>query len=149
VFGEILPDRLKRLCPDLDGFDFDIDLYGMKSAEHIKSGMLLSSRQCTAPLKSFGREMRPHEMNVAMTVEGDHFSLGKTEDFKDDYYFVRLLKCHEKKELAYWYPIREYHFYRNRLITTNKSSIFWLNPLFLYRKGIATLQYAYRYFVKK
>jgi hypothetical protein len=59
------------------------------------------------------------------------------------------MKCHDKKELAYWYTIREYHFYRNRLLTTTKSPKPWLDPGFLIRKILTTLGYTFRYFLKK
>jgi hypothetical protein len=105
--------------------------------------------KCKKPLMTFGREMKPHEMNILARLAGDYFSLGKKENFEEKNYFVRLLKCHEKKELAYWYPIREYHFYKNRLLTTDESSKFLFRPGFLFRKFFVMLSYAFRYFSKK
>ena len=92
--------------------------------------------------------MKPHEMNIIEGIEGDYYSLGKKEDFEEKNYFVRLLKCHEKKELAYWYSIREYHFYKNRLLTTDNSSKFWFRPGFFFRKFFVMLGYTFRYFRK-
>jgi hypothetical protein len=148
TYGEILPDRLKRMFPSLKDRDFDVDLYGLKSKEDTDKKMFLSSRKCSDPVMTFGREMKPHEMNVAKGIEGDFFALGKKEDFQEKNYFVRLLRCHEKKELAYWYSIREYHFYKNRLLSTDDSSKFWYQPGFLFRKFFVMLGYTFRYFRK-
>lgn len=148
VYCEMIPDCLKKLQPSLAGYNFDVDLYGMKSAEHSKKEMFLSSRACKNPVKTFGRDMKPHEMNIIEGIEGDYYSLGKKEDFEEKNYFVRLLKCHEKKELAYWYSIREYHFYKNRLLTTDNSSKFWFRPGFFFRKFFVMLGYTFRYFRK-
>jgi hypothetical protein len=149
VYCETIAGRLKRMVPSLKDYDFEVDLYGMKSKGDHKTAMFLSSRKCKNPLKSFGREMKPHEMNILAEIPGDYFSLGKKEDFEEKNYFVRLLKCHEKKELAYWYTIREYHFYKNRLLTTYNSSKYYLHPGFLFRKFIVMANYTYRYFGKK
>jgi len=149
VYCEMVPSRLKKLVPDLSGHDFETDLYGMKSKGPSPEKMFLSSRLCSKPVMTFGREMRPHEMNMMAGIEGDYFSLGNKEDFEEKNYFVRLLKCHEKKELAYWYTIREYHFYKNRLLTTGRSSKYWLDPGFFFRKATIMINYTYRYFVKK
>jgi hypothetical protein len=140
---------LKRLVPSLKDIDFETDLYGMKSKVDTGHALFLSSRKCGKPVLTFGREMKPHEMNILAEIPGKYYSLGKKGDFDEPNYFVRLLKCHEKSELAYWYPIREYHFYKNRLLTTNKSSKFFLHPGFLFRKFIVMLNYAFQYFRKK
>jgi hypothetical protein len=149
VFCEMNSGRLKRLAPSLSEFDFEVDLYGMKSKEHTGMNLFLSSRKCSRPLQTFGREMKPHEMNILAGISGDYFSLGAKKDFEEKNYFLRLLKCHEKKELAYWYTIREYHFYKNRLLTTQNASKVYLNPIFLFRKFFVMAGYAFRYFRKK
>jgi hypothetical protein len=149
VYCEIDAGRLKKLAPSLDGKDFEVDLYGMKSGEDSGKDIFLSSRKCSRPLQTFGREMKPHEMNILADIPGDYFSLGAKNDFQEQNYFLKLMKCHDKKELAYWYTIREYHFYRNRLLTTTKSPKPWLDPGFLIRKILTTLGYTFRYFLKK
>ncbi len=144
-----MQDRLKRLQPSLSEEDFEVDLYGMKSKEGSTREKYLSSRKCNRPILNYGREMRPHELNIMAGIQGDYFSLGKKNDFEEKNYFVRLLKCHEKKELAYWYTIREYHFYKNRVMTTSKASRFFFDPGFLARKTAVMINYTYRYFRKK
>jgi hypothetical protein len=149
AYGEILPDRLKKLAPELQQFDIEVDLYGIKSKEDTAHAMFLSSRKCKKPLKTFGREMKPHEMNIIEGIPGDYYSLGRKEDFDEKIYFLRLLRCHEKKELAYWYPIREYHFYKKRLLVTEDSSNPYLHPGFYFKKFFVMVGYAFRYFRKK
>lgn len=146
VYCEMNAGRLKRLAPSLSEDDFEVDLYGMKSKDHTDRELFLSSRECSRPLQTFGREMKPHEMNILAGISGDYFSLGEKKDFEEGNYFLRLLKCHEKKELAYWYTIREYHFYKNRLLTTNRASKQYFDPGFLFRKTYTMVNYIFRYF---
>jgi len=145
---EILPDRLKRIWKEAPEEDFDVDLYGMKSKTSVRSEMLISSRQCHAPVKSFGREMKPHEGNLINNIPGDYFSFGKNEDFSDPPYLARLLNCHQKRELSYWYPIREYHFAGSKLLTTQRTKKLYFDPGFIVRKFTVMLSYAFRYFRK-
>jgi glycosyltransferase involved in cell wall biosynthesis len=149
VYCEMNTGRLKRLAPSLTEYDFEVDLYGMKSGDDSGKEWFLSSRKCPRPLKTFAREMKPHEMNILADIPGDYFSLGKKKDFEDKNYFLKLLKCHEKKELAYWYTIREYHFYKNRLLVTSKASKPYFDPGFLVRKIMVMANYTFRYFRKK
>jgi glycosyltransferase involved in cell wall biosynthesis len=149
VFCEIEPERLKRIAPALRDYDMEVDLYGMKSKGDCRHKMFLSSRVCCKPLLSFGREMKPHEMNILAGIPGEYFSLGGKNDFEEKNYFIRLLKCHEKKELSYWYPIREYHFYKNKLLTASDTSRPWLKPGFTSRKAMTMFNYILKYFRKK
>ena len=149
IYCEINADRLKRLQPSLSEEDFEVDLYGMKSREGLRQERVLSSRKCNRPILTFGREMRPHEMNIMAGIQGGYFALGEKNDFEEKNYLIRLLKCHEKNELAYWYTIREYHFYKNRMMTTSNASRFFLDPGFLARKTAVMINYTYRYFRKK
>ncbi len=146
---EILPDRLRRIWKEAPDKEFDVDLYGMKPAEAIQASYLISGRRCRAPIMKIGREMKPHEANLLGNIEGDYFSLGNKEDFEEPPYLARLLKCHEKKELSYWYPIREYHFHRNALLSTSREAYSLSDPPFLFRKFMSTARYALRYFGRK
>lgn len=148
VYCEMNSGRMKRLAPSLSGEDIEVDLYGMKSKDNSDKELFLSSRKCSRPSRTFGREMKPHEMNILADIPGHYFSLGAKNDFEEKNYLLRLLKCHEKKELAYWYTIREYHFYKNRLLTTERSSKHNFDPSFLFRKFMVMANYAIRYFKK-
>ena len=149
TYCEILPDRLKRLMKEMEREDFEVDLYGMKPSDALSSKKIISGRKCKSPERSFGREMKPHEENLINKFPGNYFSFGRKEDFQDLPYLARLMKCHEKKELSYWYPIRDYHFYRRSLLTTDKKSFSPADPLFLMKKFSTTTGYAFRYFFGK
>jgi hypothetical protein len=149
TYCEILPDRLKKLWKKMEHEDFEVDLYGMKPSASIHSTKIISGRTCKDPQMRFGREMRPQEENVIHGIPGDYYSLGRKEDFEDPPYMARLMKCHEKKELAYWYPIREYHFHKNTLLSTDKKAASVSDPGFLMKKFNSTFIYAYKYFFRK
>ena len=145
TYCEIIPDRLKRLCPDLRDADFEVDLYGMKPERALRFKRIISSRACKAPERQYGRERKPHEENLIHPVPGGYFSYGRKECFRNPPYLTKLLKCHEKRELAYWYPIREYHFYRHKLLSTHKNPFSLSDPLFLLRKFLTMFHFAFRY----
>jgi hypothetical protein len=146
VYCELVASRLKRLAPALADHDFETDLYGMKSGENTGREMYLSSRRCSKPVLTFAREMRPHEMNIIAGIPGAYFSLGRKDGFTEQNYFIRLLKCHEKSELSYWYTIREYHFGNKKLIVTGKSRNKFLDLPFIFKKGLTMIKYTWKYF---
>jgi hypothetical protein len=146
---EMLPDRLKRLCPELKDEDFGVDLYGMKFSEDIPSEKIMTGRICKDPEMTFGREMKPHEENLRYQVPGGYFHFGKKEKFRDVFYLYRLLKCHEKRELAYWFPFRPYHFGKQKIITTKRRRFKLASPAFILKKTISTLSYSMKYFFQK
>ena len=145
---EILPDRLRKIWQVAPNGAFNVDLYGMKSKTSSRSDMLISSRHCHTPVKTYGREMKPHEENLINNVPGDYFSFGRNEDFNDPPYLVRLLNCHQKRELSYWYPIREYHFAGNKLLTTHRTRRPYFDLAFIVKKFTVMFSYAFRYFRK-
>lgn len=146
---EILLDRLRKMCDNLPDIDFAVDLYGMKTLKEITNPYILTTRRCRNPIMTFGREMIPQEANVIHNIPGKEIKLGKITDFDDQGYFFKLLKVHEKKELAYRYPIREYHFGKKKLIVTNRSDNKMTDPAFLFKKTISTAKYAWKYFFGK
>jgi len=79
-FHELLPNRLKRMAPHLDEFDFTVDMNGLKKISLIKTPYLLTNRNSKSSLRSFGLEMRPQELNVIYEINGHFFNLCKTGD---------------------------------------------------------------------
>jgi hypothetical protein len=149
VFGEMEARVLKKLAPALEGYDLAVDLNAIKPASEIQEEYLLTTRSAKNPVLSFGREMKPHELNVIHNVPGHDIHLACTKDCTDVSYVRKLLKVHEKSELAYWYPIREYHFSRKRLITTSTKTDKRLSPGFLFKKALSVGNYAWNYFFGK
>jgi len=104
AFCEILPQRLARLQPMLQKYDFACDLYGLKPKAQIKSRYLLTSTISGQPLHAFSRELKPHEANIIANVSGQDIFLAETSSLvKDDskrhlfdqlmYYFNELHDC--------------------------------------------------------
>lgn len=145
TYCEILPEKLKQLGPSLPSDDFAVDLYGTKPLSEIKTEYVLSGKKCKKPDITFGREMKPHEANIIYKVPGSYFSFSRAEDFEDPPYLVQLLRCHQKHELSYWYPIRDYHFHGDNLLATNRK----FSVSFLAKKSATMMRFAARYFFGK
>ena len=75
AFLEILPDKLVQLAPHLRGQDFAIDLYGTKPLQILDRPYVLTVRDCSEPEATFGRELKPIELNVCFEIEGTTISL--------------------------------------------------------------------------
>lgn len=147
VFGEMEPACLRSLAPHLEGFDFEVDLYGMKPLEEVNREFILTGRAAKEALMRFGREMKPHEENIIRNVGGDYFALAPKSAVTDTPYLTSLLKVHDQQELSYWYPMREYHFHHRKLLTNNSGKRFNLN--FLAKKILSTSRYAWKYFFRR
>lgn len=73
-YCEIRPECLSRIGPVSIPSDVVIDLYGTK---RLPDGRLcLSQQSVRRPERTFGLEMRPHEMNILSEVPGEFFRLG-------------------------------------------------------------------------
>ncbi len=83
AYFELLPDRMKRLNPHLEPYDFAVDLYGTKPLSAIEKPFLLSCKKATKPEMTFGRNLKPHELNIAYEIEGRDFFLAKKENFQE------------------------------------------------------------------
>ncbi len=98
---------------------------------------------------SFGREMKPQEENVVRQIPGNDIHLAEKDEFGKVPYMRKLLKVHHKKLLAYWYPLREYHFSGNKVIFTDKDPEKNVDASFLTRKAVSVGNYARKYFFGK
>ena len=83
-FFEIRTDRLNRLTDQLHGYDYAVDLYGIKSRQALTSAYTLTSRRCHRPIASFGKALWPIEMNVVERAPGTEIQLCRTEDVRWD-----------------------------------------------------------------
>ncbi len=80
VYFELTSDCLKKWCPSLEEFDFDVDLYGMKPVENSVSEYILSSRRGVNSVKFFGTMMRPLLQNVLSEIQGEGIGLYRKND---------------------------------------------------------------------
>ncbi|HEY5587481.1 MAG TPA: glycosyltransferase [Candidatus Paceibacterota bacterium] len=80
-YFEIKAYCIKKLNPFLEKYDFECDLYGMKSDIHIKTPFLISTRNCSKPILNFGLHQIPLELNIIFNVQGEDCYLGQKEHF--------------------------------------------------------------------
>lgn len=78
AYTEILPDRINRMTQTLQKYDYDVDLYGQK--DYFSKPLILTTRKCKNPILGFDRNMKPHEMNIIMDIQGSAISLAKKEN---------------------------------------------------------------------
>ena len=114
-FQEMLPDRLNRLTGLFAGYDYAIDLNGVKSPTNLRADYVLSTRRCRQPLRAFGLALWPPVANVVNDVPGDDVHFGQTADF-------------DSRRLATWRQQKRLHDYynRGRRLSRKKQLLFWL-----------------------
>ena len=97
-YYEICSDSMKKIAPDLTKYEFEVDLLGSKPLGKVGSPYLLTSKESISPIKSYGLELLPIELNIAYNLDGTHLSLTKTKDANSLKYNkrVRLLKLLRK-----------------------------------------------------
>jgi len=112
AFCEIDSNCLKSLNDKLNGYEFEVDLYGTKERHHFNKGYVLTSKKCTKYLESFDKSLIPIENNIIESITGNKLFFAKVEDVvveKDlnKYIFLRSNNMDEHK---YFYPIGDLHF---------------------------------------
>lgn len=102
-FLEITKKSINEFLPDISKFDVELDLYGCKSAEKIQSEYVLTSKDIKGkPLMSFGRCLKPHELNIIEKIPGDIFKLVKKEQVVEPTEF----ELYDVDRNSYYYNIR-------------------------------------------
>ncbi len=96
---ELLPDLVKKLVVEKIDYDFELDLYGSKEVDKIKTPFVITSRPCHNPIKGFRRALKPHEVNVIFNLEGTELSLCKKEDIIDR----KMNSAERLSEFKYFY----------------------------------------------
>lgn len=72
---EMLPDRLKRLAPELQRYDFETDFYGERDASRSTADFLLTTQPSAGYERRWALAMRPPEANLVHGVAGDGIRL--------------------------------------------------------------------------
>ncbi len=80
AYFELIPSAIKRLIPEFENFDFEVDLYGEKPIDQLKHKFLLTTRRGKLPIRTFGAQMKPIIQNVFFELEGDEIGLYRKED---------------------------------------------------------------------
>jgi hypothetical protein len=102
-FQEMLPDRLNRLSDALAGYDYEVDLNGVKSAAKVRRPYVLTTKLCRNPIRTFGCVMHPREANIASRVPGSEIALCRASDVRHD-----ALARWQMRSRAYDYALRRY-----------------------------------------
>jgi hypothetical protein len=79
-FYEVQPVKLNMLTNQFDRYDnYTVDLHGTKDLEKIRTKYVLTSKRCKRSIYSYGKELKPVEMNVINNIEGNQiqFALKK------------------------------------------------------------------------
>lgn len=82
AFFELKQSCLKELNPDLCAYNFDVDLYGEKTMDELRTEFVLTSRRGRNPLLTFGSSMKPLIQNVVFQVEGKDLGIYRKEDIE-------------------------------------------------------------------
>jgi hypothetical protein len=99
-FLEILPDRLNRMAPFLQVYEIETDLNGCKPIHGFKSTFVLSCRNSSDPIMSFGCRLKPMELNIVNKTDGSYFFLSKSDNLRDSA-FQRLQRSAQMQNYFY------------------------------------------------
>lgn len=72
---EILPERLEQLATQLRGGEFCVDFYGTKPIQILDRPRVLTARDCSECETTYGRELKPIELNICYEIEGQDIAL--------------------------------------------------------------------------
>ncbi|PJF33176.1 MAG: hypothetical protein CUN57_02840, partial [Phototrophicales bacterium] len=78
AWSEIETRSLNRLTDRFKGLDYELDLYGEKQ-EYTKP-WVITTRRVRKAEATFGRFMKPHELNLVFGTPGNDISLARRED---------------------------------------------------------------------
>jgi hypothetical protein len=70
------------MTPALRAFDYAVDLYATKPRTSLRADYVLTSRPVRRAVRSFGRTLWPHEMNIVADAPGYALSLARPEDLR-------------------------------------------------------------------
>jgi hypothetical protein len=102
AYLEMLPEKIKLISNKLANHDFEVDFYAQKKLDQIDTEYMLTSRQAIDPILTYGKELKPIELNVACDIKGSKISLAKTKN------------CHDNQDaflqddISYYYNIPTY-----------------------------------------
>lgn len=100
TYFELLPICLKRLCPWLAPYDFEVDLYGEKPKE-LFTDFVLTTQKARKAERDFGANMKPLVQNVLYEIEGKGLVLCKKEELlskeKNRFFYVNTASLQLKQ----------------------------------------------------
>jgi len=110
AFCEMIPACLNKMAPELNQYDYCVDLYGIKMISAIDNEFVLTAKQNRQPLLSFGKRMLPLEANIIERIEGNRLFLTKTTNCRrmDSYIKQKKMLWNISEDILYHYklPVR-------------------------------------------
>lgn len=120
--------------------DFSVDLYGTKQLYLIPESHLLTSRDVTTSIKSFGIEMFPVELNVLAEVEGRAINLSRKSWIVDQNSRYRDMVYRVSDIHAYNCGCQAGHESKSRT-TAYRLGRFLLTPFYKYKSLLRRLKF--------
>lgn len=80
VYFELIPRAIKRMIPQFETLDLEVDLYGTKPIDQVKSEFLLTTRRGESPIQTFSSAMTPLVQNVFFELHGNDIGLYRKEN---------------------------------------------------------------------
>ncbi len=98
AYYEVHRSTLINYLPELEEYDFEVDIYGYKKLDKITKPFLLSSKKCNKAIHRWDRRMKPELNNILLNEPGYFYSLGLTSDF------IAQTSESLKEKFLYYYP---------------------------------------------
>lgn len=113
AYCEVLPEAMSKCKQDLGKYDIEVDLYGMKHKDEIAAEYVLTTQDVSKYVKSYGRKLKPHELNVYENITGDDIKLGLTSGLASyGSYLIYRNKVNQDyiRTHGYFYAITKWHY---------------------------------------
>lgn len=75
TYFELKPEVINQFVPELQQYDYIVDLYGTKQLNIFEETYVLTLREVDNPIMTFGAEMKPFEMNLLLNRTGTGINL--------------------------------------------------------------------------
>jgi hypothetical protein len=108
---ELFPETVKLFSGKLRSYEFEMDLYGMKDLAKTKKTFVITSRPVKKCLWSYARDLKPHDMNILLELEGNDLFFSRIED----------VSSHENKTRK---ELSDYKYFYSSIIMGKKAFLF-------------------------
>lgn len=78
AYFEIRSDCMKKLAPEIQSYDFLVDLSGQRPLSDCAE-LVLTSKSCRGGLRTYGFRMAQLEQNIIFNIPGDFFTLARPD----------------------------------------------------------------------
>jgi len=113
AYCEVVPETLKKFVKELEDYDFEVDLYGMKNKREVILDYIITTQYLSCSVRSFGRNLKPHEHNICENISGDEIYFGLKKNMINYGAFLRYrtkLNQNYVNTHSYFFPITQLHY---------------------------------------